>query len=184
MPTIQQILQDHFDELAASGTLSAPQQRAGWALRKCRTAALGGHVQRCPNGHIERVWYNSCRNRACPQCNGLARERWLQRTQARLIDCAHWHVIFTIPHQLNMLWQLNTAVMMDTLFAAARDTLLELLNDPRHLGAQAGHPARAAHLEPGTGSAPAPACTGQRRGHARGRVGEHRGAATSCRPRW
>jgi hypothetical protein len=138
MPTIQQILQDHFEELAASGTLSAPQQRAGWALRKCRTAALGGHVQRCPNGHVERVWYNSCRNRACPQCNGLARERWLQRTQARLIECAHWHVIFTIPHQLNVLWQLNTAVMMDALFAAARDTLLELLGDARYLGAQAG----------------------------------------------
>jgi len=138
MPSIQQILQDHFDALVASGTLSAPQQRAGWALRKCRTAALGGHVQRCPNGHVERVWYNSCRNRACPQCNGLARERWLQRTQARLIDCAHWHVIFTIPHQLNVLWQLNTPAMMDALFAAARDTLLELLADPRHLGAQAG----------------------------------------------
>jgi Putative transposase/Transposase zinc-binding domain len=138
MPTIQQILQDHFDELAASGTLSAPQQRAGWALRKCRTAALGGHVQRCPNGHVEQVWYNSCRHRACPQCNGLAKERWLQRTQARLIECAHWHVIFTIPHQLNVLWQLNTAAMMDALFAAARETLLELLGDPRHLGAQAG----------------------------------------------
>jgi hypothetical protein len=95
-------------------------------------------VQRCPNGHVERVWYNSCRKRACPQCNGLARERWLQRTQARLIECAHWHVIFTIPHQLNVLWRLNTAGMMDALFAAARDTLLELLNDPRHLGAQAG----------------------------------------------
>jgi hypothetical protein len=138
MPTIQQILQDHFDDLAARGTLSAPQQRAGWALRKCRTAALGGHVQRCPNGHVERVWYNSCRNRACPQCNALARERWLQRTQARLIECAHWHVIFTIPHQLNILWQLNTAPMMDALFAAARDTLVELLEDPRYLGAQAG----------------------------------------------
>ena len=80
----------------------------------------------------------SCRNRACPQCNGLARERWLQRTRARLLDCAHWHVVFTIPHQLNALWQLNTAPMMDALFAAARDTLLELLSDPRHLGAQAG----------------------------------------------
>jgi len=138
MPTIQRILQDHFDELACSRTLSAPQYRAAAALRKCRTAALGGHVQRCPNGHIERVWYNSCRNRACPQCNGIARERWLQRMQARLIDCAHWHVIFTIPHQLNILWQLNTALMMDALFAAARDTLLELLADPRHLGAQPG----------------------------------------------
>jgi len=116
MPTIQQLLQEHFEELAEGGRLSAPQYRAGLALRRCRTAALGGHVQRCPNGHVERVWYNSCRNRACPQCNGLARERWLQRTQARLIECAHWHVIFTIPHQLNILWQLNTAPMMDALF--------------------------------------------------------------------
>jgi hypothetical protein len=138
MPTIQQILRDHFDELMRSRSLSAPQCKAGCALRKCRTAALGGHVQRCPNGHLERVWYNSCRNRACPQCNGLARERWLQRTQARLIDCGHWHVIFTIPHQLNILWRLNTPAMMDVLFATARDTLLELLNDARHLGAQPG----------------------------------------------
>jgi hypothetical protein len=138
MPTIQQLLQDHFDALIEGGRLSAPQYRAASALRNCRTAALGGHVQRCPNGHVERVWYNSCRNRACPQCNGLARERWLQRTRARLIDCAHWHVIFTIPHQLNILWQLNTPALMDALFAAARDTLLELLADPRYLGAQAG----------------------------------------------
>lgn len=138
MPTIQQILQDQFDDLIRSRGLSAPQCKAGWALRKCRTAALGGHVQRCPNGHVQRVWYNSCRNRACPQCNGLARERWLQRTRARLIECAHWHVIFTIPHQLNVLWRLNTQAMMDALFAAARDTLLELLSDPRYLGAQPG----------------------------------------------
>ena len=138
MHTIQQILQEHFDELMGAHSLSAPQCKAAWALRKCRTAALGGHVQRCPNGHVERVWYNSCRNRACPQCNGLARERWLQRTQARLIECAHWHVIFTIPHQLNILWRLNTPAMMDALFGAARDTLLELLCDRRHLGAKPG----------------------------------------------
>jgi hypothetical protein len=138
MHTIQQILQDHFEELIDSRSLSAPQSRAARALMACRTAKLGGHVQRCPNGHLERAWYNSCRHRACPQCNGLAKERWLARIRARLIDCAHWHVIFTIPHQLNIFWQLNTARMMDALFAAARDTLLELLADPRHLGAQPG----------------------------------------------
>jgi hypothetical protein len=107
-------------------------------LSVCRTAALGGHVQRCPNGHVERVWYNSCRHRACPQCNGLAKEQWLERTRARLIECAHWHVVFTIPHELNVLWMLNTDAMMSALFAAARDTLLELLGDPAHLGAQPG----------------------------------------------
>jgi hypothetical protein len=71
MATLQQILGDHFDELVRGHKLSAPQYRAGHALMACRTAALGGHVQRCPNGHVEQVWYNSCRHRACPQCNGL-----------------------------------------------------------------------------------------------------------------
>jgi len=138
MITIQQILNEHLDGLLRSRTLSAPQYRAARALSACRTAKLGAHVQRCPNGHVERVWYNSCRHRACPQCNGLAKEQWLERTRARLIDCAHWHVVFTIPHELNVLWMLNTAAMMGALFAAARDTLLELLADPRHLGAQPG----------------------------------------------
>jgi hypothetical protein len=137
VPTIQHILQEHFDALMQAG-LSAPQYRAARAMLSCRTAALGGHVERCPHGHVERVWYNSCRHRACPQCNALAKERWVARTRARLIDCGHWHVIFTIPHQLNVLWRLNTPAMMDALFAAARDTLLELLSDPRYLGAQPG----------------------------------------------
>jgi hypothetical protein len=138
MITIQRVLNEHLDGLLGSHTLSAPQYRAARALSACRSAALGGHVQRCPNGHLERVWYNSCRHRACPQCNGLAKERWLERTRARLIECAHWHVVFTIPHELNVVWMLNTASMMAALFAAARDTLLELLADPRHLGAQPG----------------------------------------------
>ena len=138
MITIQQILNEHLDELIGSRKLSAPQYRAARALSVCRTAALGGHVQRCPNRHVERVWYNSCRHRACPQCNGLAKEQWLERTRARLIECAHWHVVFTIPHELNVLWMLNTAALMGALFGAARDTLLELLADPGHLGAQPG----------------------------------------------
>ena len=102
MITIQQILNEHLDGLLRSRTLSVPQYRAARALSVCRTAALGGHVQRCPNGHVERVWYNSCRHRACPQCNGLAKEQWLERTRARLIECAHWHLVFTIPHGLNL----------------------------------------------------------------------------------
>jgi hypothetical protein len=138
MLTIQQILNEQLDGLLHSRILSAPQYRAARALSVCRTAKLGGHVQRCPNGHVERVWYNSCRHRACPQCNGLAKEQWLERTRARLIDCAHWHVVFTIPHELNVLWMLNTDAMMSALFTAARDTLLELLADSRHLGAQPG----------------------------------------------
>ena len=138
MATLQAILQRHFKDYRESHRLSVAQRRAGHALLVCRTAALGGHVSRCPNGHLERVWYNSCRHRSCPQCNGLSRERWLARMRARLIGCAHHHLIFTIPHELNVLWMLNTPAMMRALFAAVRSTLTELLADPRYLGAQAG----------------------------------------------
>lgn len=138
MPSVQQILQGHIGALRSQRKLSAPQSRAASALLACRTAALGGHVQRCPNGHVERAWYNSCRHRSCPQCNALSRERWLARTRARLVDCAHHHLVFTIDHALNPLWMLNTQAMMAALFGAVRDTLSTLLADPRYLGAQPG----------------------------------------------
>lgn len=138
MPSVQQILQRHLAALQRERKLSAPQARAAYALAVCRTAKLGGHVQRCPLGHVERVWYNSCRHRMCPQCNALAREQWLERMRARLVDCAHHHLVFTIDHDLNPLWMLNSAAMMSVLFGAARDTLSELLEDPRYLGAQPG----------------------------------------------
>ena len=78
----------------------------------------------------------SCHQRCCPQCQALATERWLQAQKARLLDCAHHHLIFTIPHELNELWSFNRAPMAQSLFAAVRDTLSELLADPRYLGAR------------------------------------------------
>jgi Putative transposase/Transposase zinc-binding domain len=105
---------------------------------QCRTAALGGHVQACPDGHVARIWYNSCRHRACPQCAYLQTERWLALQRARLLACDHYHVIFTLPHELNPLWLANVSVMTTLLFQAARDTLVTLLADPQYLGAQPG----------------------------------------------
>lgn len=138
MATLQDILLAHLERTLASPRLTAPQIVAARALSVCRSAVLGGHVQRCPHGHEQRIWYNSCRHRACPQCNGLGRERWLSAMQARLLDCAHHHLIFTIDHQLNVLWRLNTATMMNALFGSVRDTLMELLGDARYLGARPG----------------------------------------------
>src|SRR5215831_5877097 len=71
----------------------------------------GGHVQACPYGHMARIWYNSCRHRACPQCASLQTERWLALQQARLLACDHYHVIFTLPHDLNPLWLAYVTVM-------------------------------------------------------------------------
>ena len=130
---------------------------------QCRTAALGGHIQACPDGHVTRVWYNSCRHRSCPQCAYLQTERWLALQQARLLACDHYHVIFTLPHELNPLWLANVPVMTTLLFQAVRDTLSTLLADPKYPGRPAGHHRRAPHLEPDAGAASARALPGHRR---------------------
>src|SRR5262245_27409569 len=136
--TLQTIFQDAFPAYEQTHPLPPHVRRAARAIMQCRTAALGGHVQACPDGHVARVWYNSCRHRACPQCAYLQTERWLARQQARLLACDHYHVIFTLPHALNPLWLANVLVMTTLLFQAVHDTLRTLLADPQYLGAQPG----------------------------------------------
>jgi Putative transposase/Transposase zinc-binding domain len=136
--TLQTIFQDAFPAYEQRHALPAHVRRAAHAIMQCRTAALGGHVQACPDGHMSRIWYNSCRHRSCPQCAYLQTERWLARQRARLLACDHYHVIFTLPHDLNSLWLANVPVMTTLLFQAVRDTLGTLLADPTYLGAQPG----------------------------------------------
>jgi len=136
--TLQTIFQDAFPAYEALHPLPAHVRKAARAIMQCRTAALGGHVQACPDGHVSRIWYNSCRHRSCPQCAYLQTERWLALQQARLLACDHYHVIFTLPHDLNPLWLANVQVMSTLLFQAVRDTLCTLLADPRYLGAPPG----------------------------------------------
>jgi len=136
--TLQTIFQDAFPAYEQRHALPAYVRRAAHALMQCRTAALGGHIQACPGGHVSRVWYNSCRHRSCPQCAYLQTERWLALQRARLLACDHYHVIFTLPHDLNPLWLANVSVMTTLLFQTVRDTLCTLLADPQYLGAQPG----------------------------------------------
>ena len=136
--TLQTIFQDAFPAYEQSHALPAHVRTAARAIMQCRTAALGGHIQACPDGHVARVWYNSCRHRSCPQCAYLQTERWLALQQARLLAGDHSHVIFTLPHELNPLWLANVPVMTTLLFQAVRDTLGTLLADPKYLGAQPG----------------------------------------------
>ena len=133
--TLRGIFQEHFEAYAGRHRLPAYVHRAAYWISRCRTAELGGHVRRCPAGHVERAFYNSCHQRMCPQCQALATEQWLTRQKARLLGCAHHHVIFTIPHELNALWCWNRAAMARLLFGAVRAVLLELLTDARYLGA-------------------------------------------------
>jgi len=136
--TVQQILQYGYAALEQRHPLSAHVRKAVWALLACRTARLGGHVQACPEGHVERVWYNSCRHRLCPQCAWLPVERWLTRQKARLLACDHYHVIFTMPDELRGLWRANVRVMTSLLCATVHETLDELLGDAKYLGACPG----------------------------------------------
>jgi len=136
--TIQSILQEGYHVYERQHLLPGYVRRAVQAMLACRTALLGGHVQACPEGHIARIWYNSCRHRMCPQWAWLQIERWLVRQQARLLACEPYHVILTLPHELHDLWQANVAVMTTLLFASVRDTLLEVLGDEAYLGAKPG----------------------------------------------
>lgn len=137
-PTIQDIFVRHFDEVRDNAKLSMPQQRAGHAIVACRTEAMGGHEQCCPDGHFVRTQYHSCRHRSCPTCAEKAKGEWLDRQQERLLPCDHFHVIFTVPHELLPLWRYNRRDFTDALFGACRDTLLQLLGQERHLGATPG----------------------------------------------
>jgi hypothetical protein len=136
--TLQQILHMGYAAYARMHVLPAYVRRAVWALLACRTALLGGHVQACPEGHLARIWYNSCRHRLCPPCAWLQIERWLARQKSRLLACEHYHVIFTMPHELNALWLANVAGMSGLLCASVHDTLVELLGDATYLGARPG----------------------------------------------
>jgi putative transposase/transposase-like zinc-binding protein len=109
------------------------------AIARCRTAALGGHLDQCTRcGHRATISYNSCRNRHCPKCQTAARERWIAARQRELLPTRYVHVVFTLPHRLAPLVLQNKKVLYDLLFRASAETLLEVARDPRHLGAELG----------------------------------------------
>jgi Putative transposase/Transposase zinc-binding domain len=109
------------------------------AIARCRTAALGGHLDQCTRcGHRATVSYNSCRNRHCPKCQTAARERWIAARQKELLPTRYVHVVFTLPPQLAALALQNKKVIYGLLFRASAETLLQVARDPRHLGAEIG----------------------------------------------
>ena len=109
------------------------------AIARCRTAALGGHLDQCTRcGHRATICYNSCRNRHCPKCQTAAREHWIAARQRQLLPTRYVHVVFTLPSQLAPLVLQNKKVIYDLLFRASAETLLEVARDPRHLGAELG----------------------------------------------
>ena len=118
--------------------LSVQQRSVLRAIARCRTAALGGHLDRCDACGHQAISYNSCRNRHCPKCQAQARERWLHARERELLDVPYVHVVFTLPHALLPLAYRNSARLYTWLFQASAATLREVAADPRHLGAEIG----------------------------------------------
>jgi hypothetical protein len=108
------------------------------AIRRCRTAALGGHLDECTRCGYRAISYNSCRNRHCPKCQTAARERWIAARQKELLPTRYVHVVFTLPRALAPLALQNKKIVYDLLFRTSAETLLEVARDPQHLGAEIG----------------------------------------------
>lgn len=135
---MQTLFRQHLDAFASTRKLTPDMRHAAWCIIHCRTRELGGHVNSCPEGHYHQIAYNSCLHRCCPQCAWLPREKWLDGWKQRLLAVPHHHIVFTVPHQLNELWRYNKAEFANTLFAAASQTLSQLLADPKYLGGRPG----------------------------------------------
>jgi hypothetical protein len=108
------------------------------AIELCRTAALGGHTEACADCGLVRCAYNSCRNRHCPKCQGLARAEWLVARQAELLPVQYFHVVFTLPAPVSEIAFQNKAAVYAILFRTAAETLRSIAADPKHLGAEIG----------------------------------------------
>src|SRR6202035_2798958 len=114
------------------------ERRVMAAIELCRTPALGGHVEQCGDCGLVRCAYNSCRNRHCPKCQGLARAEWLEARQAELLPVPYYHVVFTLPAPAAEIAFQNKRAVYAILFRAAAEAMRNVAADPRHLGAEIG----------------------------------------------
>jgi len=135
---VADILRAHGAEYCARHPVSPQQAAVMRHLAQCRTAALGGHVDGCDSCGFMRVSYNSCRDRHCPKCQATQRQQWIEARLERVLPVSHFHVVFTLPEELNPLMLRNQALLYDLLFQAASQTLLALASDRQRLGAQIG----------------------------------------------
>ncbi|MGY4422221.1 hypothetical protein ACVWY2_004670 [Bradyrhizobium sp. JR6.1] len=124
--------------VAQGDRLLPDQRRVMAAIEACRTARLGGHVEQCDDCGLVRVAFNSCRDRHCPKCQGLARAQWLSDRQADLLPVAYFHVVFTVPAPVAAIALQNKAIVYNILLKAAAETIRRIGADSQHLGAETG----------------------------------------------
>ncbi len=135
-PELADIFRAFGESYRQAQPLPRAQLKVMRAVESCRTAALGGHLQQCDGCGYQQPAYNSCRNRHCPKCGSLAKAQWLADRQADLLPVSYFHLVFTLPHELNPLMLVNKKVLCDILFKAVSQTLLEF--GRTHLGGSLG----------------------------------------------
>ncbi|MBK7580066.1 MAG: IS91 family transposase [Myxococcales bacterium] len=132
------IVRLHGTALRRARALTPEQHRTLFAIERCRTAALGGHLDVCLRCGDKEPAYNSCRDRHCPKCQALAQAKWVRARSERLLPVPYFHVVFTLPAELRAIAKLNRRLVLELLFETASATLLELGLDPKRLGALLG----------------------------------------------
>ena len=119
------------DNYRRSNSLSYEQMKAMHPIEACRSAELGGHVEQCTACDFERIDYNSCRDRHCPKCQSLTKEQWLNDRKAELLPCGYFHLVFTLPHELNPIILCHKRPSLNILFSAVNETLQAFAKDPQ-----------------------------------------------------
>jgi len=130
-PELADIFRIYGEEYLREHSLPLHYLKVIQAIKNCRTSALGGHAWKCLNCEFEKISYNSCRDRHCPKCQGIAREKWLLQRQKELLPASYYHVVFTVAHELNPVILCNKRETLDLLFRAVKDTLNRFAQDPQ-----------------------------------------------------
>jgi hypothetical protein len=138
MPELQDILIQYADDYRRNYSISYTQQKVLNSLMKCRTSSLGGHVTICDECGNKQISYNSCRNRHCPKCQTLTKEKWIDNQKFNLLNVGYFHMVMTVPHTLHPIMLQNQEVCYNILFKAVAETLTELSTDKKYLGAKNG----------------------------------------------
>ena len=136
--SVQDIFREYGLDYIKTHNLSKEQWKVFNAIRNCKTSALGTHTITCNECHEKHVAFNSCRNRHCPMCQAYAREVWIQKQNSTLLDCPYFHIVTTIPSELNEIFLYNPKICYEILFKATSQSILELCKDPKWLGAKVG----------------------------------------------
>ncbi len=130
-PEVADVLRCYGDQYRNTHAVSYKQNKVMNHIQACRSAKLGGHVEQCNECGFERIAYNSCRDRHCPKCQTLVKEQWINDRKAELIPCGYFHLVFTMPHELNPIILCNKKICLHILFAAVNETLQAFAKDPQ-----------------------------------------------------